>query len=41
LIDELEALFRTTRVGAGDVPLYALTVVLTPAHDSGESEDGY
>jgi DNA-binding transcriptional ArsR family regulator len=40
LIDELEALMREARGGSPAVPLYALTLVLTPARDAGESDSG-
>lgn len=35
LIDELEQLFRPAKGGSTDLPLYALTLVLTPAREAG------
>lgn len=35
LIDELERLFRPAKGGSTDLPLYALTLVLTPAREAG------
>lgn len=40
LIDELEALFREAKGGSLDLPLEALTVVLTPARDAVASDPG-
>ncbi len=40
LIDELEAIFRNAKSGSAELPLEALTIVLTPARDAGASDPG-
>ncbi|MEJ2503433.1 MAG: winged helix-turn-helix domain-containing protein [Gemmatimonadota bacterium] len=40
LIDELETLLRSRESGATDVPLYALTLVLTPAREAADPRSG-
>lgn len=40
LIDELEVIFRDAKSGSTELPLEALTIVLTPARDAGGSDSG-